>query len=725
MFTRHLSTLLIFTISLFSDNYYVYQGKNSETTVMFHGFGGDYTIADRLRGNLDDTLISFDFPDAGIVEGETDPQDTTFGSLSELKPAVDVLKRCVLEEKRNKINLYGYSAGGGAVINTLAALHSDQDIGLNKTEKRLILEAIQRGHVILDVPLKSLEEVIAFRGANPDLEVIAQRYRENGMRPIDSIARLKNLPLNVVVHFQMPDEILSNKDDQLFINNLKKTNPGHTYAIIGKGEGHTGHHSALWKYYKEKISIAASCETSLIDEPITIEVKGLKPLEEVQLTAQMKDDEGDTWEASGFYLADAHGEIRLDKQASIKGSYIGTDPMGLFWSMKTTSPKTFSSKDDELHIDLKLLRNNTIIATQKLTRLKRSPDVQRIEVNENGIVGVLFLPPSEKPLPTIITLSGASGGFSESRSKLLASHGFAVFALGYFRAEGLPPNLENIPLEYFEKSIAYLKSNPKIGSIGLYGVSRGAELSLILGTMFPQAIKAIAAVSPSSVIYSVPGSTTPAWTFRGKPVGSFLAISEAQAKSGAGKTPDSPISTISLFLKGMQNKQAFEKAIIPVEKITCPLLLISGGADQMWPSTLFARQIKGRLKEKHSKIRCIHLDYARAGHQINIPYLPSSPLFFHPTANLWFSMGGTPQEDEHASRDSWEKLIAFFHTHLGIVNVDPHSLSNTANWGNLRKRYLVPQQRKPPDCRSGPLRAFRARGTLAYVKYPKKQHYLS
>ncbi|MFX9069660.1 hypothetical protein ABTN30_20420, partial [Acinetobacter baumannii] len=83
-----------------------------------------------------------------------------------------------------------------------------------------------------------------------------------------------------------------------------------------------------------------------------------------------------------------------------------------------------------------------------ITRYLKAPDVTRIEIKEeNGLVGTLFLPQSKNRLPLIITLSGSNGGFSENRAKLLASNGFAVLALAYFGVPGLPPHLQEIPLE--------------------------------------------------------------------------------------------------------------------------------------------------------------------------------------------------------------------------------------------------------------------------------------
>lgn len=272
--------------------------------------------------------------------------------------------------------------------------------------------------------------------------------------------------------------------------------------------------------------------------------------------------------------------------------------------------------------------------------------------------------PSVKPLPVIITLSGSNGGLGENRAQLLASHGFAVLALGYFGVEGLPSNLQDIPLEYFETAFSWIKTQPNLDSshVGIYGASRGGELALILGAWFPDSVQAIVAAVPSSVIY--PGlSQTPVdtWLYKEKPLAPFAPVPMIDFDNGRGDDADSPASTLTAFLEGMKNKPAFQVASIPVERIQASLLIISGGDDQMWPSSMYASQIEERLKDHNSSIYLQHLYYPKAGHGISIPNLPQpGPVYFHPVGKKWFTVGGSIPEDQYASQDSWKKLIEFF-----------------------------------------------------------------
>lgn len=405
----------------------------------------------------------------------------------------------------------------------------------------------------------------------------------------------------------------------------------------------------------------------LIDEEVAIEVRKLKPFQRILLRLETEDAYAVKWSSEALYSANEKGYVRLKRNGPIAGSYSGIDAMGLFWSMQPDKPGAMFKAPNEMTMRLSLWIDHHLVATKEFKRYKKAPEVKRIDLNEKGLVGALFLPSSTKPLPVIITLSGSNGGISENRAQLLASHEFAVLALGYFRAEGLPSNLENIPLEYFVKAFEWLKAHPDIDGtrIGLYGVSRGAELALLLGTLYPETFRGIVAALPSSHVFGGLGTRDiPAWTLDGKPALPPSPIPEREVEDQRGKDAKHPLTTTPQFLEAMKDEKNFAVGAIPVEKIQCPLLLISGGDDQMWPSGLFAKQIKQRLQEHQSKISCKLLHYPKAGHQIGIPFLPGDPLYYHPVGKLWFSMGGTAQEDDRASRDSWKRILLFFQNHF-------------------------------------------------------------
>jgi dienelactone hydrolase len=279
--------------------------------------------------------------------------------------------------------------------------------------------------------------------------------------------------------------------------------------------------------------------------------------------------------------------------------------------------------------------------------------MKRVPIREDGLVGTLFY--SGTPSSAILILGGASGELKEAKAEQLASHGFATLALAYFGHESLPPTLNRIPLEYFVKAIQWLQQREGIQRIGLWGGSRGAELSLLLGTLFPDQIHAIAAHVPSSVVYGAfDVQNSPAWTLQGEPI-----IPNAPFIFPQHHDEQTPIAATPYFLKGMEDKSSFARSAIPVEKLQCPLLLISAEDDQMWPSALFAKQIVERLAEHRSSIPCTHISYPCVGH---CPANGTAEL--HPVLKRWFAYGGNPEENAAAAHDWWEQTVHFFKTRL-------------------------------------------------------------
>lgn len=236
-------------------------GSSSKAIICFHGMGMDYRIIDYVEqcSKEEATLISFNFPDHSIRVGSFNPNDTHFGSIKEILPALYVLKKAVIDSKFQEVTLYGFSAGGGAIINTLAVLNTSsydkelKEIGIQKKEKKEILAAIQKGRVLLDAPLKSLREMLDYHEKMVELEIVAARYEKNEMEPIDNISKLNGLGLHFIVNFQSPDEVLSNRDDELYIERLKQLDSKGSLSFVIEGAGHGLPHPHLWDLHMQSL----------------------------------------------------------------------------------------------------------------------------------------------------------------------------------------------------------------------------------------------------------------------------------------------------------------------------------------------------------------------------------------------------------------------------------------------------------------------------------------
>lgn len=233
------------------------KSDNENLLVILHGMGSDNRHGAVLQtyGDIPQHLLCFDFPDAGIGV-KHDARYTTFGTIYEILPVLFVLKKLVIDGDIKSIDLYGFSAGGGALVNTISILNSDtydaelKTLGILKQEKRAILKALHNGTILLDCSLKSMKEIVDFRGHDKALDMTTNRYQLNRFEPIEALKKWEGLSLNVIVYFEVPDEVLSNRDDALFIERLRLYNKaGRVLSLSGSNGGHAAYHKMLWKSY--------------------------------------------------------------------------------------------------------------------------------------------------------------------------------------------------------------------------------------------------------------------------------------------------------------------------------------------------------------------------------------------------------------------------------------------------------------------------------------------
>ncbi|HEX8728280.1 MAG TPA: acyl-CoA thioester hydrolase/BAAT C-terminal domain-containing protein [Ktedonobacterales bacterium] len=412
-------------------------------------------------------------------------------------------------------------------------------------------------------------------------------------------------------------------------------------------------------------AITIAPNSALSDRLVHIRLLGFTPGQRVTLRAEMADDAGQRWRSWAEFEANASGAVHVLTAAPLAGSYSGVDAMGLFWSMERAddgvgSPAPFArTTTNPLTITFTAEADGREVATRQHARLGLAAEVRRIEVRERGMVGTLLLPPDDDhgPHPGVIVLGGSSGGIREPLAALLASHGCAALALAYFGAEGLPPQLADIPLEYFATALDWMAARPDVRGerCALLGTSRGAELALLLGATFPQ-VGAVVAYAPSGVLWGAVGAAGPAWTYHGEPLP--VVPDRVSPALDAAISAREPIVAAEWYLHNLADEAALEPATIAVERIAGPVLLISGEDDQMWPSTLMAERIMRRLAEHRFTWPYRHLRFPNAGHLIGPPWQPTTvTVRRHPTVGSAFAYGGTPLGQAHANADSWEHVL--------------------------------------------------------------------
>jgi uncharacterized protein len=226
--------------------------------------------------------------------------------------------------------------------------------------------------------------------------------------------------------------------------------------------------------------------------------------------------------------------------------------------------------------------------------------VPPISKQHGMIESILYLGDADHQ-PLVVAFGGGGGGNDWSRNYLkgkrdsLNKKGYAVLAIGYFRSDGTPKNLDRISLDAIRDSILSVAQHPKIDKsrIILMGGSRGGELALNLASRYPD-FKGVIAMSASHV--SFPALTwsanTSSWTYKNQEVPYVPA----------------PLKTISPALKGdlyaahsmmLEDKEAVQKA--------GSILLISGKNDEQWPATDMSDQMINRLQQNDFKHHYSHI----------------------------------------------------------------------------------------------------------------------
>ena len=289
-------------------------------------------------------------------------------------------------------------------------------------------------------------------------------------------------------------------------------------------------------------------------------------------------------------------------------------------------------------------------------------------VSSPDVVGLFARPTTSGPHPALIAFGGSAGGLGPSAiwAPALARHGYAVLAIAYFGAPGLPPDLDRIDVEVVARAASWLRSQPNVSSsqFAVMGVSRGSELAFLAGVHVDE-IGPLIALAPSGVSWFALGAhgplNSPSWIVDGEPV--------PYPWPDSGFTPptaNGPVALRPLFEELLLDRQAIRNAEIPVERCQGPVLMISGDDDQMWPSTTFAELVLQRLSDSGASVRCEHLHYPGAGHAFASPPGTDTPITvpLHPLTHASYALGGTPIGNAAAQADCWPRVIDFLDEHL-------------------------------------------------------------
>ncbi|KAG7170846.1 Peroxisomal succinyl-coenzyme A thioesterase-like [Homarus americanus] len=350
------------------------------------------------------------------------------------------------------------------------------------------------------------------------------------------------------------------------------------------------------------------------------------------------------------------------------------------------------------------------LATLTHLRHYMSPGVQRIPVRFGKVRGCLFLPPGNGPFPGVIDMFGSAGGLLEYRSAQLASRGFASLALAFFAYDDLPKHLEEFNIAYFEEAVEFLLKqekesgededkeesrfipakdlkdpffcwsklsklaedyHPDVGSVqkaisvfndnvmnyfwkvfgdgvGVIGTSKGGDLALSMAAFIPS-------VHACIVINCCNTPSVKGLRVRDCFYTPLNHVFRNVRVSDEGVVFGKEIA---------QDPRLHPESIIPIEKSQSAFLFLVGSDDQNVKSEFFAQLSYQRLRDhsypKHYEVS----SYPGAGHLIEPPYSPHTPISFHNSYALPLIWGGTSKHHTLAQVQAWSKVLDFLRVHL-------------------------------------------------------------
>jgi len=343
--------------------------------------------------------------------------------------------------------------------------------------------------------------------------------------------------------------------------------------------------------------------------------------------------------------------------------------MGLFWSMR---PDDQPAKADHvgfsadvakpLETRIEVRDAGGLLGAVTVERRFLKPGV-RVEALHGEVHGTLYEPGDGGPHPGVLVVGGSDGGpGAPIVAAMLASHGYTVLSLSYFGEPGLPATLERVPMETFQRALAWMRRQPGVDPrfIAIYAESRGTEPGLYAAARDP-GVAAVIARSPSFALWGGVGANhlpgAPAWTLAGKPLADIpnTLYPDYVATYLWDRALRRPAPQTPLFLEDLAHFGELGAVELPVERIHGPVLLLSGQDDGVWPSAMMAGRIMARLHRTGHPYADRSLTYPGVGHPIPFAFLPTNGRW----SDLAIAVGGSPEGMAKAEADAWPRILQF------------------------------------------------------------------
>lgn len=423
---------------------------------------------------------------------------------------------------------------------------------------------------------------------------------------------------------------------------------------------------------------------SVIGDPFPIRLTGFDAETPVEVDLRATDSRGAAFRRTGTISTDAAGAaevgatLRLPDGSFAQRSARSSDqrvsagvagdgplrmPLHHLEPVNDPSPATFIASDPlegesptdlEYDVTVEARVDDASVATTTGTRVYSAGRVTEQRLPVDGLVGWLYEPPGSEPKPGILCLHGSVANPQRRPALQLAAHGYVTVALQYFGPQDVLPgdgtsfrDMHEIPLEYFDRAVAWLTGRDGVldDRIGVYGISRGGEPALLTGAAFDGPATVVSYVGSARVVSGARGLVSP-WTRDGEP----LYRSEQLARSIYHTT----VAEVEGVCAGTGVVDCDIVAGIPVEAIDGPVLFLTGGDDELWPSPHYSEYGVWRLAQLDHPHPYAHITYAGAGHVFDDPYISYAGRVTED------AFGGSHAANSRAAADAWVRTLAYF-----------------------------------------------------------------
>lgn len=390
----------------------------------------------------------------------------------------------------------------------------------------------------------------------------------------------------------------------------------------------------------ESVTVDVTPQTSAIADPVTIKIDGLDPEIDVTLKLESTDGQDVQWASETTYQTDTNGTLTLDVDDTEAEIVNPISAMTMTESSSSPTPYFWSGEPQAFSLTV-IAEGQEEAQAQFQRGVPLGEPAQMTTIAGEGFTGNLWMPPDgvNVQTPAIVNIEGSAGGLLGTiKAAALAAEGYPVLDVAYFQGPltddpDLPDTLSEIPLEYFTEAIGWLAEQRQIDSdqIWVMGTSRGSEAALLLGSKFPEMVSGVVAVVPSSVaICSFPGCSGPAWTLEGEPVPFSKELSNPEPTDEA-------------------------KAVIAVEDIDGPVLVVCATEDKIWDSCAHADAIDARLAQAGDAFPHELITQDGAGHSLG-QLVPYQPKFVEQDPQL---TGASEAADQIARAQTWPQVLDF------------------------------------------------------------------